>query len=67
MNRPQQVSGLPFPRAQQVGSLPMQAATLPATTTTAQIDMGELMNLMITMMIVVMMMKMMSGMMTDIA
>jgi len=46
----------------------MQAATMPATTTTAtQIDIGELMNLMITMMIVVMMMKMMSGMMTSIA
>ena len=64
--RPLQVSSVPFPRAQQVSTLPMQAATIPATATTSQIDIGELMNLMITMMIVVMMMKMMSGMMTGI-
>jgi len=66
--RPLQVSTVPFPRAQQVSTLPMQAATIPATaTTTSQIDIGEMMNLMITMMIVVMMMKMMSGMMTGIS
>ena len=67
MLRPHQMTSVPFPRAQQVNTLPMQAATLPATTTTSQIDLGEMMNLMITMMIVVMMMKMMSGMMTGIS
>lgn len=66
MIRPQQTTGIPIPHAQQVPTLPLQAATIPATTTAAQIDIGELMNLMITMMIVVMMMKMMSGMMTGL-
>jgi len=46
--------------------MPTQAGTIPATTTAAQIDITELMNLMITMMIVVMMMKMMSGMMAGV-
>ena len=65
--KPFQTSGVSLPRAQQASALPMQAATIPATaTTTSQIDIGEMMNLMITMMIVVMMMKMMSGMMTGI-
>lgn len=63
----QQILGVSLPRAQQVTTLPMQAGTLPATTTTATgIDLGEMMNLMITMMIVMMMMKMMTGMMAKV-
>lgn len=61
------------PRAQQVRGVPLpsQATTMPLAVTAAQttgiaIDLGELMNLMITMMIVVMMMKMMSGMMAGV-
>jgi len=45
----------------QSSTIGLQSATIPATTTSTQIDMGEMMNLMITMMIMVMMMKMMSG------
>jgi len=47
--------------------MPLQAATIPATTTAAQLDISSLMNLMITMMIIVMMMKMMTGVMGQIA
>jgi len=66
MIRPAQTSSLPL-RAQQATNVPMQASTIPASTTaTSQLDISALMNLMITMMIVVMMMKMMSGMMTGL-
>lgn len=63
----QQVTSVPFPHAQQVATIPMQAATIPAATaTTAQLDIDSMMNLMITMMIVVMMMKMMTGAMGSV-
>ena len=62
-----QVASVPVTKAQQTQTLPLQAGTLPAsTTTTSDLDISALMNLMITMMIVVMMMKMMSGMMAGI-
>jgi len=68
MLKPTQISAMPFPRAQQASSLPLQALTLPASVSTTQaIDMGEMMNLMITMMIIVMMMKMMTGAMAGIS
>lgn len=61
-------TSMALPRAQQASALPLQATTIPATTTAANgIDISELMNMMITMMIVVMMMKMMSGMMANVA
>jgi len=62
--RTQQVHSVPFP--QQAPSVPLQAATVPATTTAAQLDINSIMNLMITMMIVVMMMKMMTGAMETV-
>ncbi len=63
-----QVSNVPFPRAQQVGALPMQATTIPATTTAAQtLDINTLIQPLITIMIVMMMMKMMTGAMGSIA
>ena len=64
-----QVTSAPFPnaRAQQTNTMPFQASTIPATTTTTSgIDISELMNMMITMMIVMMMMKMMTGMMAGV-
>jgi len=66
--KPLQVTAVPInPRAQQTTTVPFQAGTIPASTTTSTgIDITELMNLMITMMIVVMMMKMMSGMMAGV-
>jgi len=64
--KPLQTTGISLPRAQQASALPLQATTIPASTTAAQLDITELMNLMITMMIVVMMMKMMSGMMAGV-
>jgi len=39
----------------------LQAGSLPATTTTQQIDINSIMNLMLIMVVMVMMMKMMSG------
>jgi len=48
-------------RGLQTPTMGLQSPTLPATTTSSAIDMGEMMNLMITMMIIVMMMKMMTG------
>ena len=67
MIRPLQTKVFPSIGSQQAAALPMQSTTLPASTTsTSQIDIGELMNLMITMMIVVMMMKMMGGMMEGV-
>lgn len=59
--------GLRPSQAKSVAIRPGQAATIPLTgvapAQAISINLGELMNLMITMMIVVMMMKMMSGMM----
>ena len=58
----EQVTGLPYSRAQQVNTLPLQATTLPATTTAAQtLDINTLIQPLITIMIVMMMMKMMTG------
>ncbi len=66
--RPLQTKVFPSIGSQQASALPMQSTVLPAQTTgTTGIDIGELMNLMITMMIVVMMMKMMGGMMSGLA
>ena len=63
---PLQTTSVPFP--QQAPSIGLQAGTVPATaTTTTQIDISSIMNLMITMMIVVMMMKMMTGAMGQIS
>ncbi len=65
--RPLQTSSVPFPRAQQVGALPLQATVVPATTTTgAQLDINSLIQPLITIMIVMMMMKMMTGAMSGI-
>ncbi len=68
MIRPLQTKVFPSIGSQQASALPMQSTVLPAVEngTTGGINLGELMNLMITMMIVVMMMKMMSGMMTGL-
>ncbi len=65
----QQISGLPFPRAQQVSTLPLQATTIAATTTTATqaLDINNLIQPLITIMIVMMMMKMMTGAMSTVA
>ena len=64
----QQISGLPFPHAQQVSTLPMQASTITATTTATQaLDINNLIQPLITIMIVMMMMKMMTGAMGSIA
>ncbi len=66
--RPLQQTSVSLPRAQQVGTIPMQAATLPATTTTtAQLDINTLITPLISIMIVMMMMKMMTGAMGSIA
>lgn len=58
-----------FPRIGSQQATAMQSTVLPSTTAsqTGGINIGELMNLMITMMIVVMMMKMMTGAMGQIA
>ena len=69
--KPLQVTAVPInptnPRAQQTTTVPFQAGTIPASTTTSTgIDLTEMMNLMITMMIVMMMMKMMTGMMANV-
>ncbi len=72
----QQVSNLPFPRAQQVttlplqaGAVPLQASTIPATATTTgtQLDINTLITPLISIMIVMMMMKMMTGAMGSIS
>ena len=55
-----------FPRIGSQQATAMQASVLPAQEATTGIDLGELMNLMITMMIVMMMMKMMMGMMAGV-
>jgi len=57
MVKAQQITRVPFP--QQVGALPMQAATLPAQATTNGINIDAIMNLMLIMVVMVMMMKMM--------
>lgn len=56
MVRAQQITRVPFP--QQVGVLPVQAGTLPATTTNGGIDISSIMNIMLIMVVMVMMMKM---------
>ncbi len=64
-----QTTGLPFPRAQQVSTLPLQATTIPATTATTGsqvLDINALIQPLITIMIVMMMMKMMTGAMSGI-
>jgi hypothetical protein len=56
MIQPLQLTSIGGLQASTVG---LQAGTLPATTTAAQIDINSIMNLMLIMVVMVMMMKMM--------
>jgi len=58
MTRVQQAGSVPVV-GQQAPTVALQAGTLPATTTTTQLDINSIMNMLIMVMIVVMMMKMM--------
>jgi len=60
MTRVQQAGSVPVV-GQQAPTVALQAGTLPATTTTTQLDITALMDMMIMLMIVVMMMKMMTS------
>ena len=57
---------MPKMSPQQAPTLGLQAATVPATVTAAQFDIGEIMNMMIMMIVVVMMMKVMTQATTGI-
>jgi len=59
MTRAQQAGSVPV-TGQQAPTVALQAGTLPATTTT-QLDINSIMNMMIMLMVVVMMMKMMTS------
>jgi hypothetical protein len=60
MTRVQQAGSVPV-TGQQAPTVSLQAGTIPATTTTTQLDINSIMNMMIMLMVVVMMMKMMTS------